>query len=164
VTSGSPVPTPLQDALDQLQESITAMRKREILVVIALAATMLAACGSDGVDLAPRAQRQLQAGLDDIRTAVASADRLGAKSALRDLERSVDQLAADGLISDSRTAEIMSAAEAVATQLSLLPAAEPSPSPSPSPSPEPTKTEKPSKSDEHGNGHAYGHDENGNEE
>ena len=138
------------------------MRTRGIFVSVALAATMLAACGSNGVDLAPRAQRQLQAGFDDVRTAVAAADRLGARSALRDLERSVNQLATEGLISDTRAAEIISAAEAVATQLSLLPAAEPSPSPSPSPSPEPTKTEKPSKPDEHGNGHAYGHDENGN--
>jgi len=137
------------------------MRTRGILVSVALAATMMAACGNDGVDLAPRAQRQLQASVDDVRAAVAAADRLGARSALRELERSVNQLAADGLISDSRAAEIISAAEAVATQLSLLPAAEPSPSPSPSPSPEPTKTEKPPKPDEHGNGHAYGHDENG---
>lgn len=139
------------------------MRTRGTLVSVALAATMLAACGSNGVDLAPRAQRQLQTGVDDVRTAVAAADRLGARSALRDLERSVDQLVADGLISDARAAEIISAAEAVAMQLSLLPAPEPSPSPSPSPSPEPTKTEKPPKGDEHGNGHAYGHDENGNE-
>ena len=137
------------------------MRTRGILVSVALAATTLAACGNDGVDLAPRAQRQLQASVDDVRTAVAAADRLGARSALRELERSVNQLAADGLISDTRAAEIISAAEAVATQLSLLPAAEPSPSPSPSPSPEPTKTEKQPKPDEHGNGHAYGHDENG---
>jgi len=137
------------------------MRTRGILVSVALAATMMAACGNDGVDLAPRAQRQLQASVDDVRAAVAAADRLGARSALRELERSVNQLAADGLISDSRAAEIISAAEAVATQLSLLPAAEPSPSPSPSPSPDPTKTEKPPKPDEHGNGHAYGHDENG---
>jgi len=137
------------------------MRTRGILVSVALAATMMAACGNDGVDLAPRAQRQLQASVDDVRAAVAAADRLGARSALRELERSVNQLAADGLISDSRAAEIISAAEAVATQLSLLPAAEPGPSPSPSPSPEPTKTEKPPKPDEHGNGHAYGHDENG---
>ncbi len=140
------------------------MRTRGIFVSVALATTMLAACGSNGVDLAPRAQRQLQAGLDDVRTAVAAADRLGARSALRELERAVDRLSADGLISESRAAEIISAAEAVATQLSLLPAAEPSPTPSPSPSPEPTKTEKPEKPGEHGNGHAYGHGDNGNEE
>jgi ribosomal protein S20 len=138
------------------------MRPRAIIVGVALAATLLVACGSNGVDLTPRAQRQLQAGVDNVRTAVAAADRLGARSALRDLERSVDRLTTDGLISDARAAEIISAAEAVATQLSLLPAAEPSPSPSPSPSPEPTKTEKPPKPDEHGNGHAYGHDQNGN--
>jgi hypothetical protein len=135
------------------------VRTRGIFVAIALTATMLAACGSNGVDLAPRAQRQLQAGLDDVRTAVAAADRVGARSALRDLERSVEQFAADGLISGDRAAEIISAAEDVATQLSLLPAAEPSPSPSPSPSPEPTKTEKPPKPpkpDEHGEGHDEG--------
>ena len=44
------------------------------------------------------------------------------KAALRELERSVDRLTTDGLISDARAAEIISAAEAVATQLSLLPA------------------------------------------
>jgi outer membrane biosynthesis protein TonB len=121
------------------------MNVRMRLAATVLAATMLAACGSNGVDLAPRAQRQLQAGLDDVRTAVAAADRLGARSALRELERAVDRLSSEGLISETRAAEIISAAEDVATQLSLLPAAEPSPSPSPSPSPEPTKTEKPPK-------------------
>ena len=129
------------------------MRTRGIFLAIALTATMLAACGSDGVDLAPRAQRQLQAQLDEVRTAVAAADRLGARSALRDLERSVGKLAAAGLVSDARAAEILAAAEDVATQLSLLPAPEPSPSMSLSPSPEPTKTEKPPKPDEHGKGH-----------
>ena len=121
------------------------MNVRMRLAATVLAATMLAACGSNGVDLAPRAQRQLQAGLDDVRTAVAAADRLGARSALRELERAVDRLSSEGLISETRAAEIISAAEDVATQLSLLPAAEPSPLPSPSPSPEPTKTEKPPK-------------------
>ena len=138
------------------------MNVRMRLAATVLAATMLAACGSNGVDLAPRAQRQLQAGLDDVRTAVAAADRLGARSALRELERAVDRLSSEGLISETRAAEIISAAEDVATQLSLLPAAEPSPSPSPSPSPEPTKTEKPPKPkpkpkpEEHGDGHDEG--------
>ena len=135
------------------------MNVRMRLAATVLAATMLAACGSNGVDLAPRAQRQLQAGLDDVRTAVAAADRLGARSALRELERAVDRLSSEGLISETRAAEIISAAEDVATQLSLLPAAEPSPSASPSPSPEPTKTEKPPKPpkpDEHGEGHDEG--------
>lgn len=130
--------------------------RRAIFVATILAVTVLAACGSNAVDLTPRAQRQLQTGMDDIRTAVAAADRLGARSALRDLERSVDRLSTDGLISDTRAAEILSAAADVATQLSLLPAAEPSPSPSPSPSPAPTKTEKPPKPDEQGTGHDKG--------
>jgi hypothetical protein len=129
------------------------MTGRRVIVGIILAATLLAACGSGGVDVAPRAQRQLQAQLDEVRTAVAAADRLGARSALRDLERSVGKLAAAGLVSDARAAEILAAAEDVATQLSLLPAPEPSPSMSLSPSPEPTKTEKPPKPDEHGKGH-----------
>jgi hypothetical protein len=126
------------------------MTGRRVLVGIVLAATLLAACGSGGADVAPRAQRQLQAQLDDVRSAVAAADRLGARSALRDLERSVGKLAAAGLVSDGRAAEILAAAEDVATQLSLLP--EPSASPSASPSPEPTKTEKPPKPDKHGDG------------
>jgi outer membrane biosynthesis protein TonB len=140
---------------------------KRTFVAIALTATVLAACGNDGVDLAPRAQRQLQVSVDDVRAAVAAADRLGARSALRDLKRSVDQLLADGLISDTRAAEIISAAEDVATQLSLLPAASPSPPPSPSPKPEPPepkpKPEPPKpkpKPDEHG----HGHDEQGNEQ
>jgi hypothetical protein len=87
---------------------------------------------------------------------VAAADSSGARSALRGLERSVGKLAAAGLLSDARAAEILSAAEDVVTQLSLLPAPEPSPSMSLSPSPEPTKTEKPPKPDEHGKGHDEG--------
>jgi hypothetical protein len=134
------------------------MRMRGTFVATVLAAMLLAACGGGGVDLAPRAQRQLQAGLDDIRSAVASADRLSARSALRDLERSVERLAAAGLISDTRAAEIISAAEDVATQLSLLPAPEPSPSPSVSPSPEPTATETP-KPEKPEKDHDKGHDE-----
>ena len=137
------------------------MNVRMRVAAMVLAATMLAACGSNGVALAPRAQRQLQAGLDDVRTAVAAADRLGARSALRELERAVDRLSSEGLISETQAAEIISAAEDVATQLSLLPAAEPSPSPSPPPSPEPTKTEKPPeppkpKPEDHGKGHDEG--------
>ena len=132
------------------------MRGRTVLVGAVLAATLLAACGGSGEDVAPRAERQLQAQLDDVRSAVAAADRLGAKAALRDLERSVGKLAAAGLVSDARAAEILTAAEDVATQLSLLPAPEPSPSTSLSPSPEPTKTEKSPKADEHGDGHDEG--------
>jgi hypothetical protein len=130
------------------------MTGRRVLVGIVLAATLLAACGSDGVDLAPRARRQLQAQLDDVRTAVVAADPLDARAALRDLERSVQRLAAAGLVSESRAAEILAAAEDVATQLSLLPAPEPSPSTSLSPSPSPT--EKPPKPDKPGKDHDEG--------
>jgi hypothetical protein len=129
---------------------------RRALVGIVLAATLLAACGSDGVDVTPRAQRQLQAQLDDVRTAVAAADPLSARAALRDLERSVERLAAAGLVGESRAAEILAAAEDVATQLSLLPATtEPSLSPSPSPTEKPPKPDKPGK--DHDEGKHKGH-------
>ena len=132
------------------------MTGRRALVGIVLAATLLAACGSDGVDVTPRAQRQLQAQLDDVRTAVAAADPLSARAALRDLERSVERLAAAGLVGESRAAEILAAAEDVATQLSLLPATtEPSLSPSPSPTEKPPKPDKPGK--DHDEGKHKGH-------
>jgi hypothetical protein len=133
------------------------MTGRRVLVGIVLAVTLLAACGSSGVDVAPRAQRQLQAQLDEVRSAVAAADSSGARSALRGLERSVGKLVAAGLVSDARAAEILAAAEDVATRLSLLPASEASPSMSLSPSPSPTS--KPPKPDKPGKGHGYGHDE-----
>jgi hypothetical protein len=136
-----------------------------------LAATMLLAACSNTTELPARAQRQLQAGLDEVQAAVAAADRFGARSALRDLERAVATLGEDGQIDDARAQEILDAARAVGEQLSLLPAPEPSPSPTltppPSPSSEPTSDpgEEPRNGDEqgndngNGNGNAYGHDE-----
>jgi uncharacterized protein YfaQ (DUF2300 family) len=135
------------------------MRTR-IVLAIAVTTLTLAACGGD-VDVAPRAERELQSQLDQIKAAVAVADRADARSALRELERSVGDLVSAGLVSEARAAEILSAAEDVAAQLSLLSV----PSSSPSPSPEPTETSSPEPSGNegdgngNGNGHAYGHDE-----
>ena len=49
------------------------MRTRVNFVATILAVTMLAACGSNAVDVTPRAQRQLQTGMDDIRTVMDAA-------------------------------------------------------------------------------------------
>jgi hypothetical protein len=137
--------------------------RRVVTFVLALILTAPAGCGEQ-VDLAPRAQRQLQSVVDEVRAAVTAADRIGARSALRDLERAVSSLVDSGQISEDRAADILAAAREVADQLSLLPAPEPSPSPSAeattSPTPEPT--DDPGHGDEaNGNGHgnAYGHDE-----
>lgn len=120
-------------------------------VAVLFGVTLLAACGNQ-VDISARAQRQLQARLDDVRTAVLAADRPGAQSALRDLERSVSQLVAGDQLSDGRASEILAAAQDVAAQLTILPVSEPtiSPTPVPTETTTPAPPEKPEKPEEHG--------------
>ena len=137
------------------------MTGRRVAVLVLSSVLALGACG-DHVDLAPRAQRQLQPVLDDVRAAAIAADRLGARSALRELERAVTALTDAGQISEERAAEILAAAEAVADQLTLLPAPSPSPTPEPtvSPIPEPSEEAEESGGSEdpgNGQGNAYGH-------
>ena len=140
--------------------------------VIALFA--LAPACSEQLDLAPRAQRQLEDDLEALTAATVAADRSGARAALRELERGVAELTSAGEISETRARQILSAAADVADQLSLLPAPEPSPSPSveppTSPSAEPTEKvddegepgtsngNNNGNSNGNGNGNAYGHD------
>jgi cell division septation protein DedD len=130
---------------------------RRAVVAALFGVTLLAACGNQ-VDISARAQRQLQAGLDDVRTAVLAADRPGAQSALRDLERSVSQLVAGDQLSDGRAAEILAAAQDVAAQLTLLAAPEPtiSPTPEPTETTTPAPPEKPDKPEEHGKDENHG--------
>ena len=135
-------------------------RTAALVLILAIAS---AAC-SNGSQPDARTQRQLSDGVEQVRTAVAAADRIGAREALRDLARTVSDLTDDGRLDQDRADEILAAAQDVADQLSLLPA----PSPSPSPEPEPTSS-PPAPSGHHGegggndqgngNGHAYGHDE-----
>jgi hypothetical protein len=121
---------------------------------------ILASCGGSS-DMEPRASRDLTQRMSQVRAAVEEGDRLGARAAIRDLERAVGEWRSRGLVSETRAEEILSAAEDVLVQLSLLPAATPSPGiTSPSPFPTPTD-EKPPKHDEPP-GHGYGHgDEHG---
>ena len=137
--------------------------------VVALLA--LAPACSEQVELAPRAQRQLEDDLEALTAATIAADRSGARIALRELERGVAELTSAGQISESRAEQILSAAGDVAEQLSLLPPPEPSTSPTaePSASPAPEPSEEGGDEGEHGpgngngNGNAYGHDHgNGN--
>jgi hypothetical protein len=119
-----------------------------------LAATLLVACGGQA-EISARAQRQLQARMDELRTAIAAQDRLEAQSTLRQLERSVSQLLAAEQLSDGRATEILAAAQEVADQLSLLslpgstssPSAEPTETTTPTPSGKPDKPDKPDKDD-----------------
>lgn len=148
------------------------MRVRLRVAVGVIALFALAPACSEQVDLAPRAQRQLEGDLEALTAATVAADRSGARTALRELERGVAELTSAGQISEARAQQILSAAADVADQLSLLPAPVPSPSPSvaspTSPSPEPTEEDdgegEPGNSDGNGNGNAYGHDQgNGND-
>jgi hypothetical protein len=127
-----------------------------------LAVMLLAACGGQA-EISARARRQLQARLDEVRTAVAAADRREAQSALRDIERSVSQLLSANQLSEGRATEILAAAQDVAAQLSLLSSPEPtfSSSPEPTETTTPTPTEKPDKPDkpdkDEGKGKGEGH-------
>jgi hypothetical protein len=139
------------------------MRWGRSVIASTVAVVMLASCGGADVEVAPRAERELQAQFEQITAAVAIADRYGARSALRDLQRSVAGFVEDGLVSEGRGAEILSAASDVAAQLTLLPAPEPSVSPSPEPTETPSPTDKPedhgNSGEGHGQGNANGHDE-----
>jgi hypothetical protein len=127
-----------------------------------LAVMLLAACGGQA-EISARARRQLQARLDEVRTAVAAADPREAQSALRDLERSVSQLLSANQLSEGRATEILAAAQDVAAQLSLLSSPEPtfSSGPEPTETTTPTPTEKPDKPDkpdkDEGKGKGEGH-------
>ena len=140
------------------------MRVRLGVAIGVIALSALAPACSEQVDLAPRAQRQLEDDLEALTAATVAADRAGARTALRELERGVAELTSAGQISESRAQQILTAAADVADQLSLLPAPEPSPSPSVaspiSPSPEPTEEgdDEGEPGDGNGNGNAYGHD------
>jgi hypothetical protein len=134
-----------------------------------LAATLLVACGGQA-DISARAQRQLQARMDDLRTAIAAQDRLEAQSTLRQLERSVSQLLAAEQLSDGRATEILAAAQEVADQLPLLqlpvstssPSAEPTETTTPTPSEKPDKPDKPDKDEDKGEGKGKGNGGEGN--
>ncbi|MEO8292913.1 MAG: hypothetical protein ABI635_07205 [Actinomycetota bacterium] len=132
------------------------IRRTAVAGILGLA--ILVGCGSSGTDISARAQRQLQTRLDEVTAAVALADRVSARSALADLERSVTQLVDAGQLSENRAAEILAAAQEVADRLSLLPAPGPSVTPSPTPtetptSPAPEKPDKPGKDNGKGKGH-----------
>ena len=134
------------------------MTGRVRLPVIFLTAILMSASCSGTSDLDARAQRQLTAGVQEVRAAVAQGDRLGARAALRDLTQAVTSLTDDGRLDQDRATEIVAAAQDVADQLSLLPGPVPSPSPEPSsatPAPPDDQGDPPG----HSNGHAYGHDE-----
>lgn len=119
------------------------MSARRTVAAGLFALTLLTACGDSQAEISARAQRQLQTRLEEVRTAVALADTIGAQSALEDLERSVSQLLDAGQLSEDRAAEILAAARAVGARLSLLP----TPEPITSPSSEPSETTDPAPSD-----------------
>ena len=131
---------------------------RRLLLVPLL---VLASCGGSS-DIEPRATRDLTQRMTQVRAAVEGGDRLAARAAVRDLERAVAQWRSQDLVSEARAAEIVSAADDVLAQLSLLPAPSPSPSiatPSPPPTDEgepPGHGTPPGHEDGHGN-----HDEHG---
>jgi len=135
---------------------------RRAVATVLLAVTLTGACGGQA-DISARARRQLEARLDEVRTAVAAADPLEAQSALKALERAVSQLVSADQLSDERAREILAAAQGVAAQLSLLSSPEPAFSPTAEPSE--TPSEKPDESgashgDEgHGKGKGKGHEE-----
>jgi hypothetical protein len=139
---------------------------RRHLVILLVAGTLAVTSCSGSGDLDAHTQRQLAAGVEQVQAAVGRADRVGARAALRDLTQAVTSLTDAGRLDQDRANEILTAAQDVADQLSLLPAP-----PTPSPSPEPTTTApvpsgEQGDSDGQGNGHAYGHDEdhgNGND-
>jgi hypothetical protein len=112
-----------------------------------IVASALASCGGD--PLAPRATRELSAGYELLATTVEAGDRAEARSQLRRLMRSVDELQSAGAIDAGRAETILAAAEDVLADLRLLPAPSPSPSPSaaPSPSPSPTPASPPPSDD-----------------
>jgi hypothetical protein len=115
----------------------------------ALAACVAVSCGGEA--LAPRAARDLAADYELLATAVESGDRPEARSSVRTLVRSVQELEAAGVIDAERAEAIRSAVEQVLADLRLLPAPSPTPSPSTEPS-APAPTAEPEATDDDGHG------------
>jgi hypothetical protein len=147
--------------------------RRDLAILIVAATVATTSCSRSG-DLDMHTQRQLAAGVQQVQAAVARADRVGARAALRDLTQAVTSLTEAGRLDQDRANEILTAAQGVADHLSLLPAP-----PTPSPSPEPTTTAPVPSGEQgdsngpgngpengegnghgngNGNGNAYGHD------
>jgi hypothetical protein len=113
--------------------------RRGVVAAGVAAALMLGSCGQG--DLPSAMSADLQDRVAAIRRAAATGQRGIALRRLSVLVATVSSLLDAGRIDQGRGLEILESAEAVGTQLSLLPQPSPAQSPSPSPSPSPSQEE-----------------------
>jgi len=90
---------------------------RRRLVIVALAVSVLAACGGGSPSVSDDAASELHAQVTAVRTAVGAHDAERAARALDTLRASVSKLRRSGDVSADRAREILAAATAVQTRL-----------------------------------------------
>ena len=91
------------------------------MALLLVAALALSACGGGGTGVSAPAGRVLAARVHAIRYAATGADRRAATQALAQLRTSVNQLKSNGRLSRTAAERIRHAADAVQSQLALLP-------------------------------------------
>ena len=102
-------------------------------IALGIVAILVSSCG--GGELSSRLATSLENRVASIRAYAESGQPGLARSALRNLAELVTARTEAGRIDESRAAEILAAAQAVAEQLTLLPRTAPTESPSPTPTP-----------------------------
>jgi hypothetical protein len=129
---------------------------RRITVALVLLGFLTSACG--GSDLPTGVAATLQDQVAVIRHDAEIGRPGHARNHLRELVAMVTSQLERGVIDEQRATEILSAAGAVATRLSLLPGPSPAESPSPPPVEETGKGKGNGKGKDHDNGNGNGND------
>ena len=93
------------------------MRRTVAFLALALAASLLVACGSGSPSVSDDAAADLQAHVAAVRSAVGARDVPGAERALDTLRASVARLRRSGDLASGRAAEILAAAHGVEARL-----------------------------------------------
>jgi hypothetical protein len=98
------------------------VKARLLPFVVVVGALLLGGCGSGDRGVSASAGKLLNVQVDAIRASAAQADRSAAMQQLVLLRTSVDRLRSDGQLSASAADRIRRSADAVQSQLGLLPA------------------------------------------
>ena len=111
------------------------MRIRE-LAVIAILAVASTGCGDDGARISEPASAWLTAQVEQLHTAAAANDRVGAEAGLAQLRQQVDQFLTSNDLTIAAAARILAAADDVQAELAAIPTITPAPPPETSATPQ----------------------------
>jgi hypothetical protein len=129
--------------------------KRVVVAAVLTAALVVSACGSDDNRISQSASLILQSDVGAVRKAAASGDAPQLRATLLTLRQRVAQLRARNLLSASRQATILRAADAVAAHADLVPTTPPTTT-APGTTTAPASTHH--RQGDGGNDHGHGHD------